>query len=179
MGLMERIRHFFTGVRPIVPPLAADPAAPPVAGSPGGSLPGESVWCVVADVLPEQPDAAVPEIRYGAKHFAPGSKVYVFRFDWATGGDRVTVFGRQRKSRRYLALGMSAKYLVNWRAEQAFCPRVVRQITSRGEFAGLPPGSPESRTRAEEIAARFNRSAAARKSVAPRRPDPGSPPSGR
>lgn len=174
MGLMDRIRLFFTRVRPVVPPLAADPAPAPSDGSPG-----ESIWCVVADVLPEQPAAPGTEVRYGAKHFDPGAKVYVFRFDWTVGGERVTVFGRQRKSKRYIALSMSAKFLVNWRAEQAFCPRVVRQITSRGEFADLPRNGSESRARAEEIAARFNRTAAARKSSAPRRPDSGSPPSGR
>ncbi|MGL6075034.1 MAG: TIGR02996 domain-containing protein [Fimbriiglobus sp.] len=115
------------------------------------------IWCVVANVLLERnsgPGGA--EIRRGTKHFAPGSKVYVFYFYWGSGGDRVTVVGRHRKTKKYMTLITNSEYLANWRAELVYAPEVIRRITeSSYEFSHFPRGEAESKARAEEIVAMY------------------------
>jgi hypothetical protein len=114
------------------------------------------VWCVAANVLMERgygPGGA--EKRRGTKHFAPGAKVFVYYFFWGTGGERVTVIGRHRKSHRFIRLTMPAKHLANWRAELVYSPYIAKQVREFGEFAGLPADSEKARLRAEEIAASY------------------------
>ena len=122
---------------------------------------GGPVWCVTANVVLERrygPGGA--EVRRGTKHFAPGAKVHVFEFFWGMGGEQVSVVGRHRKSKKYIALTMRAAHLANWRAELAYSPAVIRRLLEKGEFCRLARGSEESRKRAEEIAARYNQGGA-------------------
>lgn len=111
------------------------------------------VWCVAANVLIERGHGPRGvEKRRGTKHFAPGAKVYVYNFFWGTAGERVTVVGHHRKSRRFIRLTMPAKHLANWRAELVYSPYVAKQVREFGEFAALPADSVKARLRAEEIA---------------------------
>ena len=124
--------------------------------APVEEAPDGPVWCVAANVLMERgygPGGA--EKRRGTKHFAPGAKVFVFYFFWGMGGERVTVIGRHRKSRRFIRLTMPAKHLANWRAELVYSPYVAKQVREFGEFAVLPADSEKARQRAEEIAASY------------------------
>ncbi len=130
------------GVSETAPAPPADPDAP--------------IWCVAANVLNARPyGPGEAEVRRGTKHFAPGAKVHVFHYFWGVGGEQVTVVGRHRKSKRYITLVMRAAHLANWRAELVYSPHVIRQVVQYGEFALLPRGGPESRARAEEIAASY------------------------
>lgn len=113
----------------------------------------EPVWCVVANVVMERtygPGGA--ERRSGTKHFAPGAKVYVVGFFWGTGGERVTVVGRHRKSHRFITLAMEAEHLANWRAELVYSPHVIERVREYGAFSSGDPGGEEARTKAERIA---------------------------
>ncbi|MDB5292742.1 MAG: hypothetical protein JWL69_3983 [Phycisphaerales bacterium] len=114
------------------------------------------VWCVAANVVMEHsygPGGA--ETRRGTKHFAPGAKVFVYDFYWGMGGERVSVIGRHRKSKRFIRLTMPSDRLANWRAELVYSPYVAKQIRESGEFGKFPPGSEDARRRAEEIAAGY------------------------
>jgi hypothetical protein len=137
------------------------------------------VWCVAANVLIERPfGPGGAETRRGTRHFAPGAKVHVFNYYWGMAGESVTVIGRHRKSGRYITLVMPADHLANWRAELVYSPHVIRQVLAHGEFAGLPRGGPESRARAEEIAASYNKHGAMRQpfTTRPSSAKPDSPP---
>ena len=133
---------------------------------------GGPAWCVAANVVHErQYGPAGAEIRRGTKHFAPGAKVYVVDFFWGMGGEDVTVVGRHRKSKRYLALTMKAKHLANWRAELVYSPAVIREITRSWEF-GSHRGGDAAKARAEEIVAMYNRRGAATQPFVTRPPNP-------
>lgn len=143
MGIGTWLRRLFARPQP-----AASPAGVPAPAGTGGP-----VWCVAANAAFDRPyGPAGAERRRGTKHFAPGAKVYVFHFYWGMGGERVTVVGRHRRSKRYITLVMPAAHLANWRAELVYSPHVVRQVLEHGDFAALPPGGAESRAKAERIA---------------------------
>jgi hypothetical protein len=70
--------------------------------------------------------------RRGAKHFAPGAKVYfLYGFD---GWERVYVVGRHRGSKRYIELIMNSAHLTNWRAELVYSPHLVRLLREASEM---------------------------------------------
>ena len=94
-------------------------------------------------------------MRKGTKHFAPGAKVHVVDFYWGTAGDRVTVVGRHRRSKRYVTLVINANHFANWRTELVYSPHVIEQVMKHSEFSRFPAGSPESRARADEIVASY------------------------
>lgn len=148
--LLGNSSHLGNPVSEVAPPAYATPSGEPVTVEPPAGATGP-VWCVVANVLNERLcGPGKVEVRRGTKHFAPGAKVYVFDFYWGTGGEKVTVVGRHRKSGRYITLIMPAAYLANWRAELVYSPHVIEKVLT-GEFAWLPRGGPESQARAEEI----------------------------
>jgi hypothetical protein len=149
-GWLKNILHRTPAPAVALHDVPDQPAAPVEESSDG------PVWCVAANVLVERghgPGGA--EKRLGTKHFAPGAKVFVYYFFWGTAGERVTVMGRHRKSRRFIRLTMPAKHLANWRAELVYSPYVTKQVREFGEFAGLPADSEKARLRAEEIAASY------------------------
>jgi hypothetical protein len=114
------------------------------------------VWCVVANVVHERPYGPGGCIlRRGTKHFAPGTKVHVVEYFWGTAGERVTVVGRHRRSKRFVTLSMDSNHLANWRAELVYSPHVIEEVLKHSEFSHFPRGSPEQRARAEEIAASY------------------------
>ena len=138
----------------------------------------QPVWCVVANVVIERPyGPGGAEVRDGTKHFAPGAKVHVVNFFWGMGGEAVTVVGRHRKSKRYITLVMQADHLANWRAELVYSPHVIGQVLAHAANEGLPQGEPESRARAEAIAAGYNSRGAVKQSFVTTRPssEPGPP----
>ena len=143
----------------------------------------EPVWCVVANVVHERrfgPGGIV--IHRGTKHFAPGAKVHVVDFHWGMAGERVTVVGRHRKSKRYITLTMRSAHLANWRAELSYSPHVIREAladrgdgSGRREFGRFPQGGEASRLRAEEIASSYIKLGAAVQPFVTRPPSDSSP----
>ena len=119
------------------------------------NAPLEPAWCVVANVVRERvygPGGI--ERRSGTKHFAPGTKLYVCNFFWGVGGERITVIGRHRKSRRFIHVSMAAKHLTNWRAALVYSPFIAAQIR---KFAYEDPSSEAAKSQAENIAANYRR----------------------
>lgn len=95
----------------------------------------QSAWCIAANVVNERPyGEGGLEMRSGTKHFAPGAKVYVISFFWGMAGETLTVVGRHRKSHRFITLSMRSKYLVNWRVELVYSPRVIKEIVNYGVY---------------------------------------------
>jgi hypothetical protein len=155
-----------------VPALGA--ASQDVPRQPAEESSSDAVWCVAANVLMERGHGpGGTEKRRGTKHFAPGAKVLVYYFFWGEGGERVTVIGRHRKSRRFIRLTMSSKHLANWRAELVYSPYVAKQVREFGEFAGLTAGSEKARLRAEEIAASYIKQGAPSQPFVTRPPNTG------
>lgn len=157
MSILHRIRQLLKGSSAPDHSLAATASAADANGP---------VWCVVANVLIERPHGpGGGEIRSGTKHFAPGAKVHVVHYFWGMGGERVTVVGRHRKSKRYITLVMQADHLANWRAELVYSPHVIRHVLEHRGFSG-----PEPQAHAEQIAASYNKNGAARQPFTTRPP---------
>lgn len=94
-----------------------------------------SAWCIVANIVNERPyGEGGLEMRRGTKQFAPGAKVYIVSFFWGVAGENLTVVGRQRKTHRYITLSMQSKWLVNWRVELVYSPRVIKEIVANAEY---------------------------------------------
>jgi hypothetical protein len=51
----------------------------------------EGIWCLVANVAPEQVYGEQPEARRGTKHFSPNTKVYCFPPLWGDGYENIRV----------------------------------------------------------------------------------------
>jgi hypothetical protein len=106
------------------------------------------IWCVVANVMIDRPAGpGGAEIRHGTKHFAPGAKVYVLELHY----ERVRVFGRHRKSNRYVSMMMNPKNLANWRPELEYSPHIIAQIQASDVYLHYTGTRDNFRTRVEEI----------------------------
>jgi len=110
----------------------------------------DGIWCLVANVAPEQIYAAEQEVRRGTKHFSPNTKVYCFPPAWGDGYEDIRVIGRHRGSARLVTLIIPSRRLINWRVKYVCHPYVVRHISVAW-----------TKTRAEQMCASilFNREA--------------------
>jgi hypothetical protein len=81
-------------------------------------------WCLVANVISEQPFGENHEIQYGTKHFSPNTKVYCSAPTWGDGYERIVVAGRHRGSSRLVKMIIHEKRLTNWRARYVYLPKI-------------------------------------------------------
>lgn len=81
-------------------------------------------WCLVANVISEQPFGENHEIQYGTKHFSPNTKVYCSAPTWGDGYERIVVAGRHRGSSRLITMVIHEKRLTNWRARYVYLPKL-------------------------------------------------------
>jgi ankyrin repeat protein len=86
------------------------------------------IWCLVANVAPEQVYGEEHDIRLGTKHFSPKTKVYCFPPAWGDGYEQIRVIGRHRGSSRLVTLIMPSRRLTNWRVNYVRHPYVVRHM---------------------------------------------------
>jgi len=105
------------------------------------------VWCPVANMVRERPyGPGGRETRRGSKHFAPGAKLYCFPALWGDGYEQIQVIGRHRATHRYVKMIVNEKWLTNWRAQLAYSPHVIRELSPIWDVTA------RSRARAQEIA---------------------------
>lgn len=98
--------------------------------------PDESTdWCLVGNVVEEHASGASKEVRRGSKHFRPGAKVYCLPPQWSDGYEKVVAVGIARRSRRWIAVVMSADLITNWRAKVVYKPAAIRRL--REGFKGF------------------------------------------
>jgi hypothetical protein len=88
----------------------------------------EGIWCLVANVAPEQVYTQEHNVRLGTKHFSPNAKVYCFPPAWGDGYEQIRVIGRHRGSSRLVTLIMPSRRLTNWRVKYVRHPYVVRHM---------------------------------------------------
>jgi hypothetical protein len=87
-------------------------------------------WAVVANVqkITARGEAGL-ELRPGLKHFSGGAKVWVGPPRWGDGGEKITVVGRHRRSKRYIAIVVPNQYLTNRRVRGVYSPTVYRLLS--------------------------------------------------
>jgi hypothetical protein len=88
----------------------------------------ESCWTAVANIIRERLyGLGGEEIRFGTKHFAPGTKVHII---YLYGGmcQRITVVGLHRKSRRYITLTIDVRLVENLRPKVCYDPTVIAKF---------------------------------------------------
>jgi hypothetical protein len=112
-------------------------------------------WCLVANVVSEQPFGENHEIQYGTKHFSPNTKVYCSAPTWGDGYEKIVVAGRHRGSPRLVQMVIHEKRLTNWRAQYVYLPN------RRGLFSMMRPW--QSKEQVEGFAKSISRRQEARK----------------
>ena len=116
---------------------------------PEGEKSGDSVWCVVANVVKERAvGQGGTEPRSGTKHFRLGTLVYCPTVLWGDGYENIKVVARHRGSHRYVTLVIRSSWLTNWRVKQVFSPHVIREFRAMGASWD---GSAKSKRLAEQI----------------------------
>ncbi len=103
------------------------------------------VWCVVANVKETREHGESKEIKFGTKHFFPGTKVYCYPVLWGDGYEQIKVIGRHRGSHKYVTMIISSSWLENWRTKLVYSPEVIAR------FEGRWNSTQDSRAKAEEI----------------------------
>ncbi|MHC5724493.1 MAG: hypothetical protein ACYTXY_10125, partial [Nostoc sp.] len=99
-------------------------------------------WCLVANVISEQPFGENHEIQHGTKHFSPNTKVYCSAPTWGDGYEKIVVAGRHRGSSRLVQMVIHEKRLTNWRAQYVYLPNrkglfyMMRPWRSKEEVEG-------------------------------------------
>ncbi|MEU8762856.1 hypothetical protein [Streptomyces sp. NPDC048659] len=56
---------------------------------------------------------------------------------WGPGGDRVTVVGRERHTRRWIVIDMATRHLYGFRPKLVHTPRVLERLREAGHGRGL------------------------------------------
>ena len=118
-----------------------------------------AAFCVVANVAEETASGEGGlDVRAGARHFAPGAKVWVLPPQWGDGGYQVIVAGHHRgtRGRRGLArMVMPRRNLTGFRVQGAYSPAVIWALTRPLTELGLDhaPRLWATRQEAENIAA--------------------------
>ena len=98
------------------------------------------------------------DVRAGARHFAPGAKVWVLPPQWGDGGHQVIVAGHHRgtRGRRGLArMVLPRRHLTGFRVQGVYSPAVIRALTRPLTDLGLDhaPRLRATRQQAEDAAA--------------------------
>ena len=66
------------------------------------------------------------DIRYGTKHFSPGTKVYCFSGHWGDKYEKAVVIGRHRGQSKLHRMIIPCRYITNWRSQLVYSPAVLR-----------------------------------------------------
>lgn len=87
------------------------------------------IWSAVANVIMERPHGpGGKEIRSGTRMFRPGAKVvYIYHYG-TIDKTFVLVAGRHRGSGRLISSYVDRKWLVNWRVEMNYNPKIVQRV---------------------------------------------------
>lgn len=97
---------------------------------PASALP-KWIWGLVANVRKHPASwANLPERkRTGTKHFAAGTRVYVYYNQWGDGMERVIVIGKRKGDHRYIRTIMEDAMLENHRLKKVYSPTIISWMT--------------------------------------------------
>ncbi|TGE04880.1 hypothetical protein [Hymenobacter fodinae] len=97
----------------------------------------ESYWTAVGNIIRERPyGPGGAEIRYGTKHFAPGTKVYII--DWYPGMcQSIVVVGLHRKSKRLITISIDVRLVENLRPKVCYNPTAIAKF--KEHYRPIPP----------------------------------------
>lgn len=85
-------------------------------------------WCLVGNIVGEHEYGEDHELRCGTKQFRPGAKVFVNLIYGGMGHECILVIGTPRRSRRYIQIVISRKYVCNFRLQKVFKPVILKQM---------------------------------------------------
>ena len=91
----------------------------------------QPIWCLAANLNDERLHGeGGAEVRHGTKHFAPGAKVYFYPPLWGDGYSKMQMIGRHRVTHRFVIMVIESRWLIRWRAERVYSPRIIREMES-------------------------------------------------
>ena len=101
------------------------------------------LWCLVANVRDSSRLEGAPprKRRGGCKHFAPGTRVYVYDIMWGDGGERRLVLGKKKGTHQLVRKVVDADILTNFRLKRVYSPTVIDWMQGdKCSFEGRHPG---------------------------------------
>ena len=109
------------------------------------------IWCLVANVSEYPRDDyfnIIKKPRRGTKHFAPGTRVYVYPVQWGDGWDRMVVVGKKRGTHRYVRKVLLGAMLEDFRLKKVYSPTIIswmcgarQKILNHGQPCPPYPGN--------------------------------------
>jgi hypothetical protein len=102
----------------------------------------EWVYCLVGNIIDKHEFGENKEIRYGTKHFAPGTKVYCYPGMYSN-DERVYVVGKPRKTFKLIKVIMPTKYITNFRLKRIYDKRIIKDMILDGGWHSF--SNPEER----------------------------------
>ena len=87
----------------------------------------EWVYCLVGNIIEKHEYGENKEIRYGTKHFSPGTKVYCYP-DFHGNYERVYVVGKPRNTFKLIKVMMQVKYITNFRLKKVYDRRIIKDM---------------------------------------------------
>ena len=87
-------------------------------------------WCLVGNIVEKHEFGEQHEIRYGTKHFSPGTKVFINLVYGGFGHDKIQVIGIPRHKRNYIEVAIPRAYVENFRIQKVFKPSVIKRMSN-------------------------------------------------
>lgn len=85
-------------------------------------------WCLIGNIVQQHEYGENHEIRYGNKQFRPGAKVYINLVYGGMGHEQILVIGKPRRSRKFIEIVTSRKYVENFRLQKVYHPFILKKM---------------------------------------------------
>ncbi len=85
-------------------------------------------WALVGNIVKEHSFGEQKEVRYGTKHFAPGTKVCCSKALWGDGYQRLAAIGAPRHGRKFIEIIIERKMVQNFRLKKIFNPSILQKM---------------------------------------------------
>jgi hypothetical protein len=92
----------------------------------------EWVYCLVGNIIEKHEYGENKEIKYGTKHFAPGTKVICYPALWGDGYENIYVIGKPRKTFKLIKIIMRREYIRNFRLKRIYDKRIINEMYHNG-----------------------------------------------
>ncbi|MDE6592497.1 MAG: hypothetical protein K2K57_05465 [Oscillospiraceae bacterium] len=112
-------------------------------------------WCLAGNIVGAHGFGEEHEIRYGTKHFAVGTKVYLYHAFPGMGNENIVAIGIPRNGRNYIEVVIRTKYIENFRCQKCFKPAVLNRMENSNYCSWLG-NSEDDRKEAVRFADIFN-----------------------
>lgn len=116
-------------------------------------------WCLVGNIVGAHEFGEDKEIRYGTKHFSPGTKVFLYPELPGMGNEYILAIGIPRNGGHYIEVVIRTKYAENFRCQKVYKPSVLKRMDN-SKYLCWWGNSEEDRTEITGLAEVFNKEAA-------------------